>query len=379
LRERLVLNMLKRIFLVFIQFGLVLCASAFANVTPPIIYIALQKQVLNLNPKEFYIAAFEDQRKDVTRIGSLQPLTNLPGKAAEVYLIDLKGGSNAIKTFITSILPVNKSERPIMIKLRALNVNEAPVSGGTVKGSIKLLVSFYLQTANDPVHLADYDTNTSYQRRPGPAQQIEPLIRSALSNCVVYLNNWMNAQAGSNIKLAKAVKISFTDYNEPAQEDTIYYSVNRPLKWTDFHGRKQTGSRNVAEVFAGLGYDERVKVENSIVHVTLAIKVYVPKSACWVSTNDLTDYALNHEQRHFDIAKLVGERFKKVIKGEKLPPDNFDGTINMDYLDALREMTKLQKQYDSETAHSNNSAQQQAWNDRIDKELVELGVKKSSY
>jgi hypothetical protein len=355
-----------------------LANSAFSNVTPPVTYITLQNQALNINPKEFYIAAVEDERKDVTRIGSLQPVTTVPGKPAEVYAIDFKGGISAIKIFISNSLPVNKSERPIIIKLRTLNVSEAAVSGGTVKGSIKILVSYYLQTANDPVHLADYNTTTSYQRRPGPAQQIEPLIRSALSNCVVYLNNWMNAQAGSNIKLAKAVKIFFTDYNEPTEEDTIYYNVNRPLKWTDFHGRQQTGSRNVAEVFAGLGYDERMKVENSVVIVTLAIKVYVPKSACWVSTNDLTAYALNHEQRHFDIAKLVGEHFKKTIKGEKLPPDNYDGTINMDYLDALRELTKLQKQYDSETAHSNNNSQQQAWNDRIDKELTEMGVKTNS-
>ena len=54
---------------------------------------------------------------------------------------------------------------------------------------------------------------------------------------------------------------------------------------------------------------------------------------------------------------------------EKIPANNFDGPINEDYLEAYREMSKLQKQYDNETSHGANQAAQQHWNERIDKEL----------
>ena len=375
LLKRLVNSMLQKLFPVFFICSLMFGISAFKADKQPVTYITLQNQALKIIPKEFYIAAVTDGRKDITTIGSLQSATNIPGKPAEPYNIDLKGGTAAIKNFVSYSLPVNKSLRPIVVKLKALNVTEAPVNGGIVKGDIKLSISFHLQRGEDLVHLADYNTNTTYQRRPGPAQQIEPLLRSALSNSLTYLNNWMDAQAGGNIKLAKRVKVRFTEYNEPVEGDTIYYNVKRPLKWSDFIGKPLPNSRNGAEVFAGLGYDENVNVANSVVNVTLALKIYVPKSACWVSTADQNNYSLNHEQRHFDIARLVAEHFKHNIAAENLPPDNYDGTINMAYLDALREMNKLQKQYDGETAHSRNTYQQQLWNDKIDKELLELGIK----
>lgn len=357
---------------------LLLCISAFENDMHPVSYIVLQNQALNISPKEFYVAAVEDGRKINTNIGKLQPYVNNPDKQSAPYEIDFKGGIAAIKFFVGYVLPIDKSKRPVTIKINMLNVTEGPVSSGLVKGDIKLVVSFYLQNGEDATHLVDYKTNTTYQRKPGPGQQIEPLLRSALINSLVYLNNWMNTQASTNIKLAKGVKVSFADYNEQAEGDTIYYKVNRPLTWADFKGKQQPGSRNGAEVFASIGYDERVTVQNSIVNVTLSVKVYLPKSASWVSMGQVNAYNLNHEQRHFDIAKLVAEHFKQNIAAEKLPPDNYDGTINMAYLDALREMNDLQKKYDAETAHSINAYQQQLWNSRIDDELATLGVKRKA-
>lgn len=366
--------MLRKFLVRLCLLGLVFGASSFSIGPGPVTYITLQNQTLNLTPKEFYIAGIEDARKDSTTIGSLQPAVNIPGKLAEAYPIDLKGGIAAIKNFVSYSLPGNKKLRPLIVKLNVLSVIESLVSNGMVKGDIKLSVSFYLQKGDDPVHLVDYNTHTTYQRKPGPAQQIEPLLRSALNNSLVYINNWMDAQAGSNIKLAKSVKIKFTEYSEPTEGDTIYYNISRPLKWADFCGKERNSSRNGAEVFAGLGYDEDVKVINGVVNVTLALKTYVPKSACWVAPGMVNGYSLNHEQRHFDIARLVAEHFKQNITAEALAADNYDGTINMAYLDALREMNKLQKQYDEETAHSTNTYQQQLWNNRIDKELLEYGV-----
>ena len=75
---------------------------------------------------------------------------------------------------------------------------------------------------------------------------------------------------------------------------------------------------------------------------------------------------------------LAGEHFKQSLREEHLPPNNYDGNINVLYFDALRELDKTQKQYDGETAHGNNSYQQQLWDTRIDNELIKLGIKKSA-
>ncbi|MES2265537.1 MAG: DUF922 domain-containing protein [Bacteroidota bacterium] len=359
--------------LLFIPLILV-CIASFKTDAQPTNYITLQNQALKVTPKEFYIAAVEDGRSNSNSIGTVQSTTNIPGKPV-VYNIDLKGGIAAIKNFVAYSLPVNKALRPIIIKLNELKVTEALAATGAVKGDIKLMVSFYLQKGDEAVHLADYRTTTNYQRKAGPAQQLEPLIRSALTNCITYLNTWMDAQAAGNIKLAKNFKIKFVDYNEPKEGDTVYYNTGRPLKWDDFQGKRGTNIKHGAEVFAGLGYDEDVKVENSTVNMKFAVKVYVPKSACWVNPAAINSYSLNHEQRHFDIAKLVAEHYKQKILAEKPTPDTYDAVISMEYLEALREMNRLQRQYDTETAHGIDTYRQGLWNDKIDEELVQLGIK----
>ncbi|MFD0764003.1 hypothetical protein ACFQZI_04020 [Mucilaginibacter lutimaris] len=365
----------KYYYLLFVPCLFVLITSFKAGA--PTTYITLQNQALKIIPKEFYIAAVEDGRSNNTSIGTLSAIasvTNAPGKPG-VYNIDLKGGIAAIKNFVAYTLPVDKTLRPVIIKLNELKVTELPAGTGAVKGDIKLMASFYLQKGDDAVHLADYRTTTSYQRKAGAAQQIEPLIRSALSNCITYLNTWMDAQAAGNIKLAKSFKIKFVDHKEPNEGDTIYYDKNRPLKWDDFRGRRGTNSKYGAEIFAGLGYDEDLKVENSTVYMTFTLKVYVPKSACWVDAVAKNGYSLNHEQRHFDIAKLVAEHYKQKILNEKPTPDTYDAVISMEYLEALREMNKLQKQYDSETAHGADTYRQNLWNAKIEDELVQFGIK----
>jgi len=351
------------------------CIMAFNYYTQVITYIKLRDEPLKITPKEFYISAVEDARIAKNTIGAVLGATNAPGKALQSFLIDIEGGAGAIENFMISTIDADKGKRPVIVKLNSLNVTEVPAGNSMVKGEIKLNTSFYLAKGDYPIHLVDYNANTTYQRKAGPAQQIEPLIRSTLNNCAVYLNKWMNEQAGANIKLAKAFKINFTNYTEPVEGDTIYYNPKRPLTWNDFKGSKPGINHHDAGIFAGLGYEEEKTIENGVIYLTFGMKVYAPKSACWVSPNALTAYNLNHEQRHFDIAKLVAEHYKQAIIAQNPTPDTYDAIISMGYLDALREMNKLQKQYDNETAHSINSYQQQLWDSRIDKELAELKIK----
>ncbi|MGZ3752321.1 MAG: hypothetical protein ACXVAU_13655, partial [Mucilaginibacter sp.] len=79
--------------------------------------------------------------------------------------------------------------------------------------------------------------------------------------------------------------------------------------------------------------------------------------------------------RHFDIAKIVAERFKRKISSINLPPDNYDGDINVEYLETLRELHRMQVQYDKETRHGSDRYGQRQWDEKIDSELKVLGVK----
>jgi hypothetical protein len=155
--------------------------------------------------------------------------------------------------------------------------------------------------------------------------------------------------------------------------DTIYYSAKRPLTWDDF--KSQIPSKRFdAEIYPTFGYSERTSVKEAIINLNFEISVSLPKSTCWVRGGSMDAYTLNHEQRHFDIAKIVAEHFKRKVKAEWLPADNYDGPINVDYLDSYREMDSLQMTYDRETHHGADRYAQQEWNEKIDRELRAAGT-----
>ncbi|TSD65975.1 hypothetical protein FFF34_000830 [Inquilinus sp. KBS0705] len=350
--------------------------SAYDAKPQHISYIVLQNEKLKETPTQFYIDRVDDERADHTYIGNVIEIG--AAKKPEVYKADVKGGISAIKSFISNSIPVDKNLRPIIIKIKAFTITETLNANNSISGKVNISIAFGLQRDDDFITLGTYVGGNQYQRPVATAQQTEPMLRAAINNSLIYLNKWINAQAGTNPQLAKAVKVIFNNYDETPEGDTIYYSIKRPLKWDDFKAKPRTSSKNGAEIFASIGYTEDVALKNAVFKITLNIKVYVPKSASWVAAGNQSSYALNHEQRHFDIAKIVAERFKRNIMQAELPPYNYDGPINMLYLDALREMNKLQKQYDDETAHSTNNNQQQQWNEFIDKELAKLGIKPSA-
>ena len=236
------------------------------------------------------------------------------------------------------------------------------------------MITFDLQQGDETQHLVDYAGNANYTRSTGPPQDVEPTLRKMLGSSLAYFNTWINKQAGSDVRLASSVKLLFGDYNKKPEGDTIYYSVNRPLTWDDFQGGVLK-SRYAAEVSPSLAYSERAEVKDGIILVTLEVNACLPKSVCWAKDGVRDSYTLNHEQRHFDLAKIAAMHLIQKIKAEELPVSNYEGPINVDYIDAYRQMDTLEKKYDDETTHGLDHFAQEKWNERIDRELKELGVK----
>ncbi len=343
--------------------------TGFQSAAKQTVSIILKDEQVPITPKEFYVANVIDERDSRNAVAWLIPAIKKENQP-ETYPIDLYGGGLvAIKQFINRNLVCNNALRPVVIGLREFMVTESALGGGLVEGHVSVVMSFGLEQGDDELmHLLDYKGSATYTRNAGPPQDIEPTIRHTLVNGLIYLNTWINRQAGTNIKLAKSVQVTFTDYEEKTEGDSVYYSVNRPITLDDFKAKIPV-SKFDAEVFPGIGYDEHTEIVNGIIHVNLAMKVYLPKSASWVKDGSRNGYTLNHEQRHFDIVKIVAGHFKQKINAENLTVSNYEGIINFEYLETYREMDKLQKQYDDETRHGDDLSAQQRWNERIDKEL----------
>ncbi|HEY0176726.1 MAG TPA: hypothetical protein VGC08_10130 [Pedobacter sp.] len=333
--------------------------------------IILTDEPVPFKPKEFYIAGITDERTDKSAAALiLEPEGKTVVRTVTLQPSDLQGGAYAaISRFIEHNLSKDKFLRPVVISIKEFKLTESAAAGGNADGRIKLHLSFGLQKNYGTEHLVDYNGGSHYIRDGANIAAIERSIRGVLNTGLVYFNDWMNMNAGTNRKLAKNVQISFTDYMEKPEGDSIYYSANRPLTWADFQSHTKPSGIYEALVMPGFGYEQRAEVAKSVIHVNITMKTYLPKSAGWVNYSGRNDYNLNHEQRHFDIVKIISEQFKQKILAAGLTPDTYEAFINIQYLDSYRDLDAMQSAYDKETGHGVNRSAQTMWNDRIDREL----------
>ena len=355
-------------------FVCILLCGASVNIQTSGGSITLHDEKMPYVVSQFYIADVVDERVDKSAVAAL--ITSNKTPTPVVQSADLQGGAaKAIKLFVDRNLHRNPKLRPVIMTIKKFKITESSLPGKRVGGHLEAVFSFELQLNEETVHLMDYTGGMHYDRADKQADAAEFALRRGIQNALLAFDMWMDKQADSNALLAKGVKVNFTDYTEKPEGDTIYYSVKRPLTWDDFKDRPRENGFE-AEVFTSIGYIEQNEVIKGMINVNMAIKVDVAKSDCWVRGGGRDDYILNHEQRHFDIEKLVSEHFKQKILAMTLPVDNFYGPINVEYLETLREATRMQKQYDTETRHGQDRLAQERWNEKIDKELKALGIKK---
>lgn len=330
--------------------------------------LVLPDEPIPIKPKEFYIAGVNDERNDKLL---LQLIVKDPANKPVTKAMDLQGGTaTAVKGFVTHNLPRDKMLRPVMISIKEFKLVETVLADGRIDGRLKLHLSFSLQKPYGTEQLVDYKGGLHYTRDFNNTTTAAHSLSGILTASLVYFNDWIKANTATNRKLAKDVQLSFTDYTEKPEGDTIYYSSKRPLTWADFQSHIRPSRQFEAQVMPGIGYDQEAEMTKGTIHVKIAMKAYVPKSACWADYSGRDNYTLNHEQRHFDIVKIISERFKQKILSRQLTPDNFEAIINMQYLDSYRDMDVMQTAYDKETGHGINRSVQAMWNDRIDKELA---------
>ncbi|AQG81679.1 hypothetical protein [Spirosoma montaniterrae] len=360
-------------FVVIRSIGLIFYLLGFLSLPPAPIRLRLQS--LPFDPKEYYIAAVTDQRPERGAVARLVLAANQPAQP-----VDLEGGAaTSLRQFINQNMRQNKSLRPIALRILQLRLSESAV-GSRVSGTFTYAVGFDLLGKNEDgsennTRLTEYRGGANYVRPVNNQDVIESTIRQAVVASLKNLNNYMNREANQNEKLAKGIRVVFTDDDRITTDDTVQYNPKRPLTWSDFRAEPRRGSHYAAEVFTSFAYEGRSTVQNGVITLNLKAKAYMLKNSSWGRADAKTPYALNHEQRHFDITKIIVERFKRKIQPDNLTLDDYNSIIQYQFIESYREMNKMQEQYDAETNHSLNQAAQERWNQKIDAELRSLGVK----
>src|SRR5690554_1192772 len=354
---RVGLNALMLFFLLF-SIGVKAASLQFQEPIPLVV------KPLGFTPDEFYIAGLLDERKDPSAVAWLIPTGSKGGKTQAV---DLQGGGKkAIENFMTSSFQQDKSLRPVIIRLKECSIVERPGENGAIEGELTLHMAFDLEKEKAPVHLVDYRGGIKYKRSANQQGLAASGLQRSLTGALEFLHKWMQQEADTNPKLAKSVEVIFEDQMENADNDTVFYNPSRPLVWDDFRAEPQ-GRQYSASIFPSFAWEGQSTVVDGVIQLNLKVKVYMLKSSSWVRTPSA--YGLNHEQRHFDIVKIVVERFKKRLLEMPLTPDDYEGVLGYQYLETYREMNRLQDQYEEETRNGMDKAAQQKWNQWIDEEL----------
>lgn len=333
--------------------------------------LVLQPMKLPFTPTQFYVAQIRDERPVRNAVAWLLPLPTKPGAPlAAPRPVDLQGGGlAAIQGFVRQSLPRNSALRPIQIRLRECRVQETATPSGAVEGKISLNLAFDYQTPERTVFLTDYRGGARYVRAATDRTPIEPALRQALAGSLTYLNTWLNKAAATDVRLATTVRSTFRYETRRTESDTVFYDPARPLTWADFTGQPRPKGQYAASVFPGFAYQGRPRVRNGVVELELILSVFTVRSSSWVAPGQQTSYNLNHEQRHFDLVRLVAERFRRKATPDSLTVEDYNSILQLQYLKSFTEMNHLQDQYDAETHGGLDAAAQERWNRRIDADL----------
>ena len=331
--------------------------------------IPLVVKPLSFTPDEFYIAGVVDEREDPSAVGWLIPTGVKGGKTQAV---DLQGGGKkAIEAFLTNSFEQDKSLRPVIARLQECRIIERPGEKGVIEGELVLHIAFDLEKEKAPDHLVDYRGGIRYKRSINQQGTAASGLQRALTGALEFLHKWMQQEVGTNPKLAERVEVIFEDQVENTDNDTVFYNPSRPLVWDDFRAKPQ-GRQYSASIFPSFAWEGESTVVDGVIYLHLQFKVYMLKSSSWVRTPSA--YGLNHEQRHFDLVKIVVERFKEKLLDMQLTPDDYEGVLGYQYLETYREMNQLQDQYEKETQNGMNKTAQQKWNQWIEEELQSYSV-----
>ncbi len=154
--------------------------------------------------------------------------------------------------------------------------------------------------------------------------------------------------------------------------DTIYYKPAQKLTWVDFKGRPDAASPAAAITESGFGYNMTMNSFNKKMNVVITIFCYFNKMKSWVKKDMNTDYALLHEQHHYDITYINTCLFIQKLRQASFTKENFNSLVEKIHDTCFNAMSKMQDDYDGETRNGRISSIQANWNKKVDLQLAAL-------
>ncbi|MGG9971543.1 DUF922 domain-containing protein [Ferruginibacter sp. SUN002] len=174
----------------------------------------------------------------------------------------------------------------------------------------------------------------------------------------------------SSIAQVIDIKVSYVPADEN-DKTVISYVAGNKLSWSDFQG---TPDDNMASAItsSGIGYRFTLHQTEDSAWFVFTVDCKFSKTKSWVLKDKKTDYVLRHEQNHFDITYINTLLFIEKLKKADLSVKNYRNEIKAIYKQISEALSKMQRDYDTETKNGMDEQKQVEWNKKIATQLETL-------
>ncbi|MCE7039329.1 hypothetical protein [Dyadobacter sp. CY312] len=350
-------------------FLILMLSYGYVHSQPARIILNLPKPAPSLlKSYKFFVQEVEDKRKEPgASIG------RVVSAGREVNLALSSPAERSLLSYWSFAAPKNnETYLPLYITVKDFRISEKKTGSNRITGEMSLSVTFRWYRNMQPVELTNFQTTANYTR-PETDQAYEKISEQILNQAIIHFNTWMTNNKGKVPSLARNLILVFKETRGSNQQDTVFYDPKRPLIWADFKGQnRKPGSRYAAAVFTSFAYEGRSYPKGDDLVVEVGLKIFMVKSMSWGRAESRTASTLRHEQLHFDVTRIVVERFKQNLEKAELTIEDFDSEIQYQFIETFREMNREQEAYDGETGHGLNAGAQAAWDRKITSELAKI-------
>lgn len=144
--------------------------------------------------------------------------------------------------------------------------------------------------------------------------------------------------------------------------DTIFWSEDVTLSWSDFQGKVDKSSSGLA--LSNTAFTINYVAYNGF-ETTIRLRSYFNKSKSWAFKDSVDENILRHELFHFHITEFCLRKLKKELINWKVTQNDFNLNYNNVIKKAYLNREELHNSYDEETNHSIDSLAQKKWEKNI--------------
>lgn len=163
---------------------------------------------------------------------------------------------------------------------------------------------------------------------------------------------------------------------------TAYGQPYKRLTAADFRGVPQTNSIQVAYTHCSITYTYDARPAHGYYMLRFHVKLLMDRDLSWmdrkrISSPEMMAEILKHEQGHYNIAYLEQQELLRTVSHTVFHAD-YQREAQYIFDRISSKYKQLNAEYDDDTQHSANRAEQRKWDARLAKALGHMGITATS-